>query len=79
MGINPMDLLSLRGDLQAFDQRHPKLKMFLSDAAKRLDTGAVLEISVTDADGNKIRTNFRVMDEDKQMLQKLFSLVQGNK
>lgn len=77
MAINPMELLSLRGDLQAFDQRHPKLKMFLSDASTRLDTGAVLEISVTDPQGNKIRTNFRVMEEDKQMLQKLFSLVKN--
>lgn len=79
MGINPMDLLSLRGDLQGFDERHPKLKMFLADAGKRLDAGSVLEVSVTDINGQKIRTNIRVTDEDKQMLSKLLGLISSSK
>lgn len=79
MGINPMELLSLRNDLQGFDNRHPKLKMFLSDARNRLEVGSVLEISVTDVNGQKIRTNIRVTDEDKEMLSKLMGLIASNK
>lgn len=76
MNINPMELLSLKSDLNGFNTRHPKLKMFFADASNRLDTGAVLEISVTDNNGQKIRTNIRVTDEDKQLLQKLVGLIQ---
>lgn len=79
MGINPMELLSLRADLQGFDERHPKLKMFFADASGRLDAGSVLEISVTDVNGQKIRTNIRVTDEDKAMLTKLMGLIANNK
>lgn len=76
MAINPMDLLNLKGELKGFNARHPKLKMFLADASRRLDTGAVLEVSVTDTNGQKIRTNIRVTDEDKAMLATLVGMIQ---
>lgn len=76
MNINPMELLQMKGELQGFNERHPKLQMFFADASNRLDTGSVLEISVTDPQGNRIRTNIRVTPEDKALLQKLTSLIQ---
>ncbi len=76
MGINPMDLLNLKGEINGFNARHPKLKMFLADAGRRLDAGSVLEISVTDTNGQKIRTNIRVTDEDKAMLSTLMGMIQ---
>ena len=53
--------------------------MFFKDAGGRIDTGAVLELSVTTPDGNKIRTNFRVCEEDKEFLAMLASLAGQNK
>lgn len=53
--------------------------MFFKDAGSRIDTGAVLELSVTTPDGNKIRTNFRVCEEDKEFLAMLTSLAGQNK
>lgn len=72
--MNPMALLKIKEMLGDFNSRHPKLGMFVRDAGQRVDTGSVLELSVTSPDGEKIRTNFRVMPEDKELLYALGSL-----
>jgi hypothetical protein len=75
MNINPMQLMQMKGEIEKFDSRHPKLQMFLKDAMSRVDTGAVIEMSVTDATGNKVRTNFRVTQEDKALLHQISSML----
>lgn len=75
MNINPMELLQMKGELDGFNARHPKLRSFFADVAGRVDTGSVLELSVTDPQGNKVRTNIRVTQEDTELLQKLSSLI----
>lgn len=79
MTFNPMALLQIKEKAEGFNSRHPKLAMFFKDAGSRIDTGAVLELSVTTPDGNKIRTNFRVCEEDKEFLAMLTSLAGQNK
>lgn len=79
MAFNPMALLQIKEKAEGFNSRHPKLAMFFKDAGSRTDTGAVLELSVTTPDGNKIRTNFRVCEEDKEFLAMLTSLAGQNK
>lgn len=79
MAFNPMALLQIKEKAESFNSRHPKLAMFFKDAGNRIDTGAVLELSVTTPDGNKIRTNFRVCEEDKEFLAMLTSLAGQNK
>lgn len=79
MAFNPMALLQIKEKAEGFNSRHPKLAMFFKDAGNRIDTGAVLELSVTTPDGNKIRTNFRVCEEDKEFLAMLISLAGQNK
>lgn len=79
MAFNPMALLQIKEKAEGFNSRHPKLAMFFKDAGNRIDTGAVLELSVTTPDGNKIRTNFRVCEEDKEFLAMLTSLAGQNK
>lgn len=78
MNINPMALMQMKQKVEEFNSRHPKLGMFFRDAGGRVDTGAVLELSVTSPDGEKIRTNFRVCEEDKELLAMLQALI-GNK
>jgi hypothetical protein len=75
MGIimNPMFLMQLKGEIEKFNTRHPKLQMFFADAMQRMDTGDVMEISLTKPDGSKMRTNIKVTAEDKQLLQNLTS------
>lgn len=71
--MNPMFLMQLKGELEKFNTRHPKLQMFFADAMRKMDTNDVLEISLTKPDGSKMRTNIRVSAEDKQLLQNLTS------
>lgn len=75
MAINPMMLMQLKSKLDGFNARHPKLKRFFGDVFSKLEAGDVLEISVTKANGNKIKTNFRVSEEDRQMLSELSSMI----
>lgn len=71
MNINPMMLMQLKSEIDSFKTRHPKLEMFFGDAAKRTDTGSVIEISLTTSGGQKIRTNIKVTEEDRQLFEKL--------
>jgi hypothetical protein len=71
MNINPMVLMQLKSELDSFKGRHPKLELFFNDALNRMDSGSVIEISLTTSSGEKIRTNMKVTPEDKQLLEKL--------
>ena len=74
MAINPMMLMKLRGELENFNVRHPKLQMFLRDASARTQEGDVLEVSLTKPDGSKMRTNIRITSEDKALFESLLSM-----
>lgn len=76
MNMNPLQLLQMKGDIDAFKERHPKLELFFMDAVGKVDVGSVLEVSVTSSQGNKIRTNFRVTPEDKILMEKLSSMME---
>lgn len=78
MSVNPMAFMQIKSMVEGFNARHPKLGMFLRDAGPRIDTGAVLELSVTSPNGEKIRTNFRVTEEDKELLAMLGSMANLN-
>ena len=73
--MNPMALLKIKEMADGFNARHPKLALFFRNAGNKIDTGAGLELSVTTPNGEKIRTNFRVTDDDKELLQAISSLV----
>lgn len=79
MAINPMFLMQIKGEMEKFNARHPKLRMFFADAMGRCESGDVLEISLTKADGSRLRTNFRVTDEDKALIENLIGTVSGMK
>ncbi len=79
MNMNPMEILKLKGTLDGFNARHPKLIHFFRDAGPKINTGSVLELSVTSPDGNKIRTNIRVTDEDKELFASLAQIVTNNR
>lgn len=72
--MNPMALLKIKEMMDGFNARHPKLSMFFRDVGSKIDTGAVLELSVTTPDGEKIRTNIKVAPEDKELISALTSL-----
>lgn len=71
--LNPMAFMQVKGMLDKFKANHPKVPMFLSDAAKTIGEGSVVEISVTSPDGRKITTNMRINQEDLELVEQLKS------
>lgn len=69
--VNPMALMQVKGMLDKFKKNHPKVPMFLSDAARTLGEGSVIEMSVTSPDGRKITTNMKVNQEDLELVEQL--------
>lgn len=69
--INPMALMQMKGMLDKFKQNHPKVPMFLSDAARSMGEGSIIEISVTSPEGRKITTNMRVTQDDLELVEQL--------
>lgn len=68
MAMNPMMLMKLKGMLEGFQQRHPRVQPFLRDAAGRIQEGTVIEMTVTGPDGHSITSNIRVSAEDMELL-----------
>ena len=76
--INPMALMQMKGLLDRCKNNHPKVPMFLSDAARSMGEGRVIEISVTSPDGRKITTNMRVNQEDLELVEQLKAFGKNN-
>lgn len=72
--MNPMALMQMKGLLDRFKGNHPKVPMFFSAAAKSIEEGSIIEISVTSPDGRKINTNMRVTAEDLELVEQLKNL-----
>lgn len=68
MAMNPMMLMKIKGMLEGFQQRHPRVMPFLRDASNRIQEGTVIEVKVTDANGHSITSNIRVTAEDMELL-----------
>lgn len=73
--MNPMFLMQIKSELEAFNSQHPKLRLFFKDAIKKTDVGDIMEISLTKADGSKMRTNIRISPEDKSLLENLMGSI----
>lgn len=69
--MNPMALMQMKGMLDKFKKNHPKVPMFLSDAARSMGEGSVIEMSVTSPDGRKITTNMKINQEDLELVEQL--------
>lgn len=69
MAMNPMAMMKLKGMLEGFQQRHPRVIPFLRDASGRISEGTVIEVTVTGPDGHRIASNIRVTAEDIELLQ----------
>ncbi|MBQ0000889.1 MAG: hypothetical protein KBT01_05050 [Clostridiales bacterium] len=68
MAMNPMMLLKIKGMLDGFNQRHPRVLPFAKDASGRIQEGSILEVTVTDPSGHSITSNIRVTAEDMELI-----------
>ena len=77
--INPMDFFKLKGMWEQFRNAHPKLVAFgKAVGGGYIKEGSVFDLTVTGPDGNSIRTNFRLSEEDLELFRQLTDIVRGS-
>lgn len=75
MAMNPADLFKIKGAADKFNANHPKLLPFFRAAGpKAMTPGSIIEIAITDPDGEKIETNLRVQESDIELFNTLLSM-----
>ena len=75
MAFNPADLFKVRSAAAKFNANHPKLLPFFSAAkGKAMTPGSVIEIAITDPNGEKIETNLRVQESDIELINLLMEI-----
>ncbi|MCF0131606.1 MAG: hypothetical protein HUJ71_07735 [Pseudobutyrivibrio sp.] len=75
--FNPADLFKITSAFNKFKSNHPKLlPFFKASAPKLMQPGTVVEISVTDASGEKLETNLRIQESDIDLFNTLMSMSQ---
>ena len=75
---NPAQLLRLKKQWDGFTARHPKLIRYLVSVSDHsLVDGALLDLTVTDPEGNPLHANARLTAEDVAFLQALRSVLDG--
>jgi len=67
-GMNPMMLMKITSMIEKFKANHPKVFPFFREASGKIREGAVIEITVTDPEGNSLTSNIRVTSDDMELL-----------
>ena len=71
----PQDILKIMAMKGQFESNHPKVVSFIKEmAAKGIQEGTVIEITVTDPEGNPTTANMKVQASDVEMLEQLKNL-----
>ncbi len=77
MAFNPADLFRIKSAGEKFNANHPKLLPFFVASEKKLMTpGSVVEIAITDPNGEKIETNLKIQESDIELMNMLMSMSQ---
>ena len=69
--MNPMGLLKIKPLFETFCKDHPKLLMFFSAAGAAVDRDSVVEITITTSQGQTMKTNIKVNENDLALFQEL--------
>ena len=68
--FNPTILFQMKSLKDRFEKNHPKFPRFLQVVASQcIEPGAVIEISVTKANGETIASNLKLNEEDMDLIQ----------
>ncbi|MBQ7429015.1 MAG: hypothetical protein IJV29_05060 [Butyrivibrio sp.] len=70
--VNPMGLFQLKSLWDKFRENHPKFPMFLSALQKNgIKEGTIIEITITEPDGEKIQSNIKISASDLELFEQL--------
>ncbi len=73
---NPMKLLQLSKQYDAFVGRHPKFMRYMAYITDHyMDEGSVLDVTVTDVNGQAVHGNAKLTAEDVAFLKELRQLL----
>lgn len=72
--MNPMTMMKALDNLKKLRAAHPKFMAFLRAAKPDMREGAVIEVSVTNPEGEKKTANLRISADDVANLQAILSL-----
>ena len=77
--MNPMDMVKLLSLKKDFEDRHPKAVAFFKReiASGSIPAGTVVELSLTRPGQPPVSCNFRILEEDLEMVQSLKALNPG--
>ena len=69
--INPGAIFKIKKSWETFTQNHPKFQPFLTVAAGQVEEGSIIEVAITNAQGEKITTNMRITESDMELFRSL--------
>ena len=73
--MNPADLFKIKSAGDKFNKNHPKLLPFFNAAGSKIMTpGTIIEIAVTDPNGEKLETNLKIQESDIELINMLLSM-----
>ena len=76
---NPAKLLQLKKQYEAFIERHPKFMRYMAYITDHyIEEGAVMDVTVTDAQGKSLHGNAKLCAEDVAFLQEVRKLLGGD-
>ncbi len=72
---NMAQMMKIMGIWNKFKQNHPKFPAFLSAVGRKgLHEDMILELTVTEPDGEKFQTNLKITASDLELLNELKAL-----
>ena len=73
--MNPMTLMTMKASFDKFQKNHPKFIQFTKAVTQvGAQEGTVFECKVTTPDGREMQANFKVTQDDLELIEKLKEL-----
>ena len=71
--MNPMAFLTLKSDIDKFQENHPKFIQFIKAMSQSggIQEGTILECKAISPEGKEISTNIRISQDDLELLEKM--------
>lgn len=75
--FNPSMIFEMKNMWDRFERNHPKLPKFLQVVGREcIQSGTVIEITVTKPDGETIASNIRLNEEDMELIAAMKNMAQ---
>lgn len=73
--FNPNVIFKVKKSWEVFTQNHPKFQPFLQAAAPQIQAGTVIEVAITNPQGDKVTTNLKITESDMELFESLKGIV----